>query len=303
MYDVAIVGGGPAGLTSAIYTLRNNKKTVIIERSVFGGQIVNSAKVENIPGFDVIAGDEYGDLLLKQVKKLGGNLIFDDVTGTDLISEGVVIKLSSGEEIMAKTLILATGTKHRTLNLLNEENLIGKNIHFCAICDGSFYKDKDVVVIGGGNSAFTESLILKNNVRKLTILQNLPYFTAFDYLQKELLEDESVAYHLNVEIKEYVVEDGVFKGLKYIENDKEEFVDCAGVFLSIGMIPDNYNFENLVDLDKDGYFISDEYGNTKSPNVFVAGDCRNKKLRQVATAIGDGANSAIGACDFLKRVV
>ena len=303
MYDVAIVGGGPAGLTSAIYTLRNNKKTVIIERSVFGGQIVNSAKVENIPGFDVIAGDEYGDLLLKQVKKLGGNLIFDDVTGADLISEGVVIKLSSGEEIMAKTLILATGTKHRTLNLLNEENLIGKNIHFCAICDGSFYKDKDVVVIGGGNSAFTESLILKNNVRKLTILQNLPYFTAFDYLQKELLEDESVAYHLNVEIKEYVVEDGVFKGLKYIENDKEEFVDCAGVFLSIGMIPDNYNFENLVDLDKDGYFISDEYGNTKSPNVFVAGDCRNKKLRQVATAIGDGANSAIGACDFLKRVV
>ena len=299
IYDIVVVGGGPAGLTAALYGLRNGKSVTIVEKDVFGGQIANSPRVENIPGFESISGDEFGDLMLNQVIKQGGEATFDKVTGIESEGELLKVNLEYNGYLLGKTAILATGTKHRSLGLLNEDRLIGKNVHFCAVCDGSFYKDKIVVMVGGGNSAFVEANLLVDTVGKLIMLQDMPYFTADKKNQEALFSKGNVETHVNCKILEYLMADGNFIGLRYSENGVEKIVQCDGVFLAVGLIPDNKAFENQVDLDERGYFKSDEFGYTKAPNIFVAGDCRAKRLRQVATACGDGANAAIAACEYL----
>ncbi len=301
IYDIVVVGGGPAGLTAALYALRNGKDVLVIEKSVFGGQIVNSPKVENIPGFVSISGDEFGDLMLKQVKAQGGKFLFDEVTKIDSDNNECTIYTDTQEEIKAKAVILATGTKHRKLNLDNEDNFIGKQIHFCAVCDGSFYKDKVVVMVGGGNSAFVEANILADIVDKLIILQDLPYFTAEAKLQEQVLAKKNIETHLNSKVLKYIIEDNKIVGINYLENNEEKLVKCDGIFLAIGLVPDNKAFTNLCDLDDRGYFKVNESTITKTNNVFVAGDCRNKSLRQVATACSDGANAAIAACNYLNN--
>ena len=300
LYDVVVVGGGPAGLTAGLYALRNGKTTLVIEKSVFGGQIVNSPKVENIPGFNSISGDEFGDLMMNQVQNQGGDILFDEVLKIQSNDDEVVAYTDMGEQIHSKTLILATGTKHRSLGLDNEESLIGKSVHFCAVCDGNFYKDKNVVMVGGGNSAFVESILLADIVSNLTILQDMPYFTADQKLQAQLNTKTNVEKHTSTKVLEYVLEDNKLVGVKYEENGEIKIAQCDGVFLSVGLIPDNNNFINVADIDQRGYFISNESGKTKTKNIFVAGDCRTKSLRQVATACSDGANAAIEACNYLN---
>lgn len=300
IYDIAVVGGGPAGLTAALYGLRNGKEVIIIEKSVFGGQIVNSPKVENIPGFESISGEEYGDLLLNQVIKQGGEVLFDEVKHVESDGRLASLTLDMSEPIEAKTVILATGTTHRVLGLANEEALIGKKIHFCAVCDGNFYKDKKVVMIGGGNSALVDSNFLVDIVSKLVILQDMPVFTGEARLQEKLFANPKVEPHVSCKVLEYVIENGNFVGVKYLENGVEKIEECDGVFLAVGLVPDNKAFTNVANIDDRGYFDSYELGLTKTTNVFVAGDCRNKALRQVATACSDGANTAIMACNFLR---
>ena len=299
IYDVIVTGGGPAGLTAALYALRNGKSVMVIEKSVFGGQIVNSPKVENIPGFISISGDEFGDLMLKQVMEQGGEVTFDEVVRAESDSETATVYLDMSEPLKGRTLILATGTKHRTLGLSNEEDLIGKSIHFCAVCDGNFYKDKTVVMIGGGNSAFVETNHLLGICRKVIMLQDMPFFTAEEKLREQVLSKENIEAHTGTKILSYEMEDGKLCGVRYLENGEEKTVRCDGVFLAVGLVPDNGIFRELADLDERGYFRSNEYGLTKTRNVFVAGDCRSKTLRQVATACADGANAAIRACALL----
>ena len=301
LYDIAIVGGGPAGLTAALYGQRNGKTTLTIEKSVFGGQIANSPKVENIPGFNSISGDEFGDLLLNQVTAQGGEVAFDTVTKVEATPNEVITYLEMGEPIHSKTLVLATGTKHRVLGLANEENLIGKQIHFCAVCDGNFYKDKNIVMIGGGNSAFVEANLLADIAANLVMLQDMPVFTAEAKLQEQLLSKLNVEAHVNTKILEYVMQDQKLVGVKYSENGVENIAYCDGVFLAVGLVPDNEPFVNVADIDDRGYFKADESTLTKTENVFVAGDCRSKSLRQVATACADGANAAIKACEYLRK--
>ncbi len=301
LYDIVVVGGGPAGLTASLYGQRNGKSTLVIEKSVFGGQIVNSPKVENIPGFNSISGDEFGDLLLNQVTAQGGEVMFDNVTKLEINNDEVITYTEMSEPVHSKTVIIATGTKHRTLGLNNEENLIGKQIHFCAVCDGNFYKDKKVVMVGGGNSAFVEANLLADIVSELVVLQDLPMFTAEAKLQEQLLSKANVETHVNTKVLEYIVENGKLSGVKYLENGQEKIVNCDGVFLAVGLVPDNKAFTNVADIDDRGYFVSDELATTKTPNIFVAGDCRSKSLRQVATACSDGANAAIQACNYLRK--
>ena len=301
VYDIVVVGGGPAGLTASLYGLRNGKTTLVIEKSVFGGQIANSPKVENIPGFKSISGDEFGDIMLEQVRNQGGEILFDTVTKVESNNEEVVTYTEMSEPIHSKTVILATGTKHRTLGLANEENLIGKQIHFCAVCDGNFYKDKKVVMVGGGNSAFVEANLLADIASELVMLQDMPIFTAEAKLQEQLLSRSNVETHVSTKVLEYVVSDGKLTGVKYSENGEEKIVNCDGVFLAVGLVPDNEPFTNVADIDERGYFKADESSITKTANVFVAGDCRVKSLRQVATACSDGANAAIKACEYLRK--
>lgn len=301
IYDIVIVGGGPAGLTASLYGLRNGKSTLTIEKSVFGGQIANSPKVENIPGFKSISGDEFGDILLDQVRNQGGEILFDTVTKVESNNDEVITYTEMSEPIHSKTVILATGTKHRTLGLANEENLIGKQIHFCAVCDGNFYKGKKVVMVGGGNSAFVEANLLADIASELVMLQDMPFFTAEAKLQEQLLSRSNVQTHVNTKVLEYIVVDNKLTGVKYSENGEEKTIDCDGVFLAVGLVPDNKPFVNVADIDDRGYFKADESTLTKTANVFVAGDCRVKSLRQVATACSDGANAAIKACEYLRK--
>lgn len=302
IYDIAIVGGGPAGLTAAIYGLRNGSSVIVIEREVFGGQINNSHSVLNIPGFKEISGDEFGDLLLNQVENLGGEFIFDECIGASS-DELISLHLKENEDIVAKTLILATGTVHRSLNVENEEKLIGKSVHFCAVCDGNLYKDKTVVLIGGGNSALLEASLLVNYVKELIILQDMPYFTAEKSLIKQMSEYKNVKTYFNVKDINYVLDNESLKGVSFYSDGKSFYEYSDGVFLAIGQVPSNEAFKDLVPLDENGYYKANESGKTNYGNIFVAGDCRSKQLRQVVTACSDGANCAINACKYIKELL
>ena len=307
MYDIIVVGGGPAGLTAAIYGLRNGKSVFVIEKSVFGGQIVNSPKVENIPGFDSISGDEFGDKLLEQAMGQGAEVTLENVTSVEVVdsdSRFFVVKTDEGGSYEGKTVILATGTTHRVLGLPGEEELIGNGISFCAVCDGDFYRDKTVVMIGGGNSAFVESSLLVDIVDKLIILQDMPVFTADQKLQDQVLTKGNIETHVGTKILGYETEDADFgkklTGVIYEENGETKTAKCDGVFLAIGLVPDNGAFSEIANLDERGYFVPENICTTKTPGIFVAGDCCTKTLRQVATACSDGAYAAIAACEYMR---
>ncbi len=310
MFDIIVVGGGPAGLTAAVYGLRNGKTVFVIEKSVFGGQIVNSPKVENIPGFDSISGDEFGDKMLEQAMNQGAEVTLESVIAVEKKTKDdgstyFNVKTEEGGEHHGRTVILATGTTHRTLGLPGEEDLIGSGISFCAVCDGDFYRDKNVVMIGGGNSAFVESSLLVDIVGHLTILQDMPYFTADQKLQDQVLSTGKVETHVGTKILAYETEDADFgqkiTGVRYEEDGVEKVAACDGVFLAVGLVPENDIFKGLADLDERGYFVPENIVSTKTPGVFVAGDCCAKTLRQVATACSDGAYAAIEACNFLSK--
>ncbi len=300
MYDIIIVGGGPAGLTAGLYGLRSGKKVLILEKSVFGGQITNSPKVENIPGFASVSGDEFATLYLDQVIAQGGDVQFEEVTKVEQQEGRFLVHTASDTTVEGLSVVLATGTKHRTFGFEGEEELIGNGVHFCAVCDGDFYAGKRVVMIGGGNSAFVEANLLVDIAGHLTILQDLPYFTADEKLRQQVLSHENIETHVGTKVLGYETEDGKLTGVRYLEDGIEHVEKCDGVFLAIGLIPDNGAFADLAELDKAGYFIAGEDALSRTPGVFVAGDCRTKTLRQVATACADGAIAAIAACNYLR---
>lgn len=300
MYDIIVIGGGPAGLTAAVYGLRNGKSVFVIEKNVFGGQICNSPRVENIPGFDCISGDEFGEKFLAQAMNQGAEITMEDAVSVRKTADGFLVKTAEGSEYEGKTVILATGTTHRLLGLPGEEDLVGNGISFCAVCDGDFYRDKTVVMIGGGNSAFVEANLLVEIVDKLIMLQDMPFFTADAKSQEQLFTHDNVETHVGCKILEYVTENSEIRGVRYVENGEEKVAGCDGVFLAVGLIPDNGAFTNVADLNEYGYFASDESCTTSTPGVFVAGDARVKTLRQVATACSDGAMAAIAACNYLR---
>ena len=306
MYDIIIIGGGPAGLTAAVYGLRNGKSVNVIEKGTFGGQIVNSPKVENIPGFDSISGEEFGDRLLEQAMGQGADVTFGEVN--EVIKKDVngtvsfVVKTAEGETVEGLSIIIATGTTHRVLGLEGEEDLIGSGISFCAVCDGDFYRGRTVVVIGGGNSAFVEANLLADIVDKLIMLQDMPFFTADKKSQEQLFAHDNIETHLETKILGYETDNGTLKGVRYEEDGVEKIAECDGVFLAIGLVPENGIFAHLAKTDGAGYIDAQENCITDTPDVFVAGDCRAKKLRQVATACSDGAIAAVAACEYLKSL-
>lgn len=296
MYDSIIIGAGPAGLTSAIYLLRANKKVLIIEKEGIGGQIASSPLIENYPGFKEISGSEFANNLFEQVSNLGGEFAIEEVL--EITKDKKVITDSSSYE--AKTIIIATGCKHRKLNLDNEEELIGNGIHFCVSCDGAFYKDKTVAVVGGGNSAVINAISLSELCKKVYIIQLLDHLTAEDKLISTLEKIDNVEIKLNSSVKEYLKEDEL-KGIKILFNNKEEIINVDGIFLSIGLIPNSKIFNELIDINDYGYIIS-ENTFTKEKGIFVAGDVREKEIRQLTTATNDGTIAAIKAIEYLKEM-
>ena len=301
VYDIVIVGGGPAGLTAAIYGLRAGKTVLVIEKNGFGGQIAFSPKVENIPGTKVISGAEFADHLTDQAMALGADMELEKVVNVEKTADGFTVHTEEGSAFHGKTVILAVGVKHRTLGLPGEEELIGNGISFCAVCDGAFYAGQEVAMIGGGNSALQEALLLSEVCSKVTVVQNLGGFTGEKKLSEALMQKENVTAYFNTVVAGYETTDGALTGLK-LHNDKtgEEFsIRVDGAFLAVGLMPENDPFAQHADLNNWGYFDSKEDCCTKTEGLFVAGDCRGKYIRQVVTASADGAIAAMAACRFL----
>ena len=301
MYDILIVGGGPAGLTAAIYGLRAGKSVLVIEKNGFGGQIAYSPKVENIPGTQLISGTEFADKLTEQAMALGAEVELENVIRVEAEGDVKKVYTEEGGCYEGKTLILAVGVKHRMLGLPGEEELIGKGISFCAVCDGAFYAGQETIMIGGGNSALQEALLLSEVCSKVTVVQNLAFFTGEKKLSDALIAKDNVEAIFSSVVDEYLQENGQLTGMviRNTETGEKRTLTCDGAFLAVGLVPENDAFAECVQLDERGYFDVDEFCVTKTPGVFVAGDCRRKYIRQVTTAAGDGAVAAMAACRYL----
>ena len=303
MYDIVIVGGGPAGLTAAVYGLRAGKSVVVIEKNGFGGQIAYSPKVENIPGTIQISGAEFADKLTEQAMNLGADMELETVTAVEKTETGFLIHTEDGAEFEGKTVILALGVRHRMLELPGEEELIGCGISFCAVCDGAFYAGQDVAMVGGGNSALQEALLLSETSKSVTVIQNLADFTGERRLADALLQKDNVTVHFSTIVTGYRSESGALTGLELRNTQTGESftIDVDGAFLAVGLMPENGAFAELAKLNGWGYFDSGEDCRTVTEGLFVAGDCRSKRIRQVVTAAGDGAVAAMAACMYLDQ--
>ena len=298
MYDIIVIGGGPAGLTAALYARRANRSVLVIEKGTFGGQITYSPKVENIPGFGEVTGNEFAEKLVSQVLDQGADVEMAEVVG---IKNGKIktVVTDSGE-YTARAVIIATGAKHRMPGLDGEEKYIGEGISFCAVCDGAFYKDKIVGVLGGGNSALQEALLLSDLAKKVYVIQNLEYFTGEKKLAEQLFKRNNTEILLGTVIERLTGNDSLTGAVVRRTSDgAERELLLDGLFVAIGLIPQNEPFSDTVKLDERGYAEADERCTTNAEGIFVAGDCRTKSVRQVTTAAADGAVAALAACDYI----
>lgn len=300
IYDIITVGGGPAGLTAALYARRANKTVLVIEKETFGGQITYSPKVENIPGFSAVSGNEFAEKLVEQVLEQGADFESCEVLA---IRDGEIktVVTDSGE-FECRAVIIATGAKHRLLGVPREDEFIGNGVSFCAVCDGAFYKDRDVAVIGGGNSALQEALLLAEQCAKVTVVQNLDFLTGEKKLCEQLEAKPNVEVILGTVVDSFYGDTDLSGiNIKNVSTGALSALPVDGVFVAIGLVPQNEAFGELIALDERGYAVSDETCMTGTAGIFAAGDCRTKKVRQVATAASDGATAALAACDYIDQ--
>lgn len=303
MFDIIVIGGGVSGMTSALYGLRNNKKVLILEGSSIGGQIAQSPKVENYPTYKEISGSKLSDDLFEQITALGVDFEFDNIKSIEKLEDGTFMVVGEFGTYEGLTVIIATGVKHRKLKLPNEEKLIGHGVYYCAICDGPFYADKEVTLIGDGNTALQYALLLSNICSKVNLVIMFDRFFGDENLIKAVEKKESIEITRNSKTIELIDDGENLTGIKFARKDGSTFeILNTPLFVAIGQIPDNDKFKNLADLDNQGYFDSDETTQTKTPGLFVAGDCRRKPVRQVATAIADGAIASTMACNYINAL-
>lgn len=303
MHDLIIIGGGPAGLTAALYALRADKSALILEAGGFGGQITHSPKIENYPGFEQISGNELADKMVSQVLMQGADVELTRVTGIEKTDAGFTVHTEDGD-YEGKTVVIATGAKHRQLGIEGENELVGEGISYCAVCDGAFCKGQRVAVIGGGNSALQEAVLLSEGCSHVTVVQNLAYLTGEERLAAQLRKKDNVSFVFGNVVEGFVTADGALTGvkLKNTESGEESVLDVDSVFVAIGLAPENGDFADIAELDKYGYVSSDERCLTSTPGVFTAGDCRTKSVRQIATAVADGATAGLAACRYIDAL-
>lgn len=301
MHDIIIIGGGPAGLTAAIYARRADKSVLILEKDGFGGQMTHSPKIENFPGFTQISGNELADKMVDQAIALGADIEIEEALEITINGDKKIVKTDFGTHVCS-VVITATGAKHRLLGVPGEDKFLGNGISFCAVCDGAFYAGKRVAVIGGGNSALQEAILLSQLCTEVVIIQNLDFLTGEEKLQEAVRCKANIKIILGTVIKEFFGENE-FEGLiTHRESDGfEETLKLDGAFVAIGLAPENGIVKDFTKLDKAGYVISDENCLTDDEGIFVAGDCRTKRIRQITTAVADGATAALAACRYLDR--
>lgn len=302
MYDIVIVGAGPAGLTAALYARRMGKTVLVLEKSTFGGQITFSPKVENYPGTMQMSGNEFADRLVEQVLAQGADIEMETVTAVEDRGAAKLVITEEGSH-ECRSVIIAAGVRHRQLGLPRENEFVGAGISYCAVCDGAFYKGQHVAVIGGGNSALQEAILLAETCSKVTIVQNLPFLTGEQSLQDVLATRKNIEVILGTVVTELTGESELTGlELRKEESGETSTLSVDGMFVAIGLEPVNEAFRDVAALDERGYFDTDEACVTKTPGVFVAGDCRRKGVRQITTAIADGATAALAACRYLDTL-
>lgn len=299
MHDLIIIGAGPAGLTAALYALRAEKSVLIIEKGVFGGQITFSPKIENYPGFEALSGNELADKMTGQVIALGAEFEMADVTAIE-DAGGVKKVVTDCGTFEAKAVIAAAGAAHRKLGVPGEEELIGNGISFCAVCDGAFYSGQNTAVIGGGNSALQEAVLLADICSEVTVIQNLAFLTGEKKLAEKLREKPNVRFVFNSVCEGFESENGSLRAVKIRDTVTGESSVLAvdGVFVAIGLVPATGFLKDTGILDEAGYIKAGEDCLTAVPGLFAAGDCRTKAVRQITTAAADGAAAALAACRY-----
>ena len=303
MYDIIVIGGGPAGMTAALYALRNGKSVLVLEKHGFGGQITYSPKVENYPGTIQMSGNEFADKLLEQILALGAEVELEKAVAVEEADGHKLVRTEEGNAFEAMAVVIATGVKHRMLGLSGENELVGNGISFCAVCDGDFFSGQTVCVAGGGNSALQEAILLAEKCREVIILQDLPELTGEETLQKILRSRSNVTIETNRKIVGVQANGDGLTGVTVADRitGAERTIPCEGLFIAIGLIPENGPFADLADLNGYGYFSSGEDCLTRTPGVYVAGDCRSKAIRQLTTACADGAVAALAACRYVNE--
>ncbi len=298
-YDIAVVGSGPAGLTAALYARRAGKTVIVIEKENFGGQITFSPKLENYPTAMEISGSEFAEKLMAQAEAHGAVLEMDNISAIERTAQGFSLCGEYGS-YEAKSVILATGSKHRTLGIAKEAELTGYGVCYCAVCDGAFFRGQDVAIIGGGNTALQDAVFLSELCKSVTIVQNLPMLTGDLVLQEKIKALDNVTVICNA-VVDSLLGDKKLTGVRILCDAEQTPKELAvtGMFVAIGQQPENEAFAAFSKLDDYGYIIADETCKTDTDGIFVAGDCRTKGIRQVVTATADGASAALAACRYL----
>lgn len=302
MYDVLIVGAGTAGMTAGIYVQRAGKKALVLDEKGYGGQIVNTATVENYPGFVNISGTEFTERIHEQAVKLGVDFKVEKVKNAK--KKGEVFVVSTGDsQYEVKSVIIATGVKNRELGIPGEEKFKGSGVSFCATCDGNFFKGKDIAIIGGGNTALEDAEVMSGIANKVYLVHRRDEFRGDKLTVKRLSVKDNVEFVLNskpVEITGGFAVDGL--KVENTEDGSQKTLKVDGIFVAVGQTPDNKAFEGLVKLDSAGYVDAGEDCVTSAEGIFVAGDCRTKKVRQLTTAASDGSVAAAGAVEYINRM-
>lgn len=305
IYDVIIVGSGPAGLAAAIYAQRAKLSTLVLEKEYMsGGQVLNTYEVDNYPGLPGVGGFELGMKFREHAEKLGTQFVNVEVRHMGLEDEGrIKVLYTDAEEYRARTVVLAMGASHRQLGVPGEQELTGMGVSYCATCDGAFFKGRTVAVVGGGDVAVEDALFLARVCAKVYLIHRRDELRAAAVLQEALKKCENVEFIWNSEVQEIAGEDHV-DCLKLINNKEktERILDVDGVFIAVGTIPNTGNVTNLLHLDKNNYIVASEDGKTEIPGIFAAGDLRTKQLRQIVTAVSDGANAITSVQEYLNTL-
>ena len=300
MIDIIVIGGGPAGLTAAVYARRAGKSVLVLEKDALGGQITWSPKVENYPAVPAVSGMELGNLMAEQAMNMGAEVEIDEVRRIEDFGSHKRVYGSFGTEYDARAVILAAGAKPRKLGLAREEELVGSGVGYCAVCDGAFFKGQAVAVSGGGNSALQDAVLLSELCSKVYLVHRRDSFRGEEALVEVLRGKENVEFVLNAVIWDLQGE-GELSGITVEQDGLRRDIPVSGLFVAIGHEPDLGAFADLLERDAQGYAASGEDCLTKTEGLFVAGDCRRKKVRQVTTAAADGAIAALAACAWLDR--
>ena len=302
MYDVIIIGGGPAGMAVALNTLRNGRTCLLLEKENFGGQMATSPKLENIPGIKAIAGTEYADQMFDQITEMGAEFELEEVESIHKEDEKFIVK-TNYNTYESWTVVLANGCHHRKMNLPNEDRLVGKGISYCAVCDGAFYKGQTTNIIGDANTALQYALLLSNYCPEVNLFALFDHLFGDQILIQRINDNPKIKVRFNVSLQEFIGEDEL-TALRFFDKEKtEEFtVPANNVFVAIGQIPCNEPFKDLVELDSKGFVITNENMETSCAGVYAVGDTRQKDIRQVVTALGDASIASVYLNRYLQSL-